>query len=137
MENNKKKYLSMLGLITISMFIIGASYAYFSVGTTNNFGTHTISGTMEDVGSVALTSTGNNISLNLSAADMMQGNSDIWYYGSEDGTPSTTFNPIKLADAIATGTGTYNCDYTINVTASGTNNMYTAFQEMSGKSAYQ
>ncbi len=72
MENNKKKYLSMLGLITISMFIIGASYAYFTVSTTNNFGTHTISGTMEDVGSVSLVSTGNNISLNLSAADMMQ-----------------------------------------------------------------
>ncbi len=66
-----KKFL-IVGIVVMLLIIIGASYAYFTVGTTNNFGTHTVSGTMEDVGSVSLVSTGNNISLNLSAADMMQ-----------------------------------------------------------------
>ncbi len=123
------------------LFIVGASYAYFSVGTTNNFGTHTISGTMEGVGSVSLVSTGNNISLNLSAADMMQEQYSKRYYGSTDGTPISTDNIddaiIKLADATVTGPGTYDCDYTMQITATGTNNMYTAFQGMSGKSNYQ
>ncbi len=138
-KNNKK--LLILGIVTILLFVVGASYAYFAVSTTNNFGTHTISGTMEDVGSVALTSTNNNISINLTAADMMQGSSDIYYYGSTDGTPLTNSDwpapLIKLADAIVTGSGYYDCNYTVSITASGTNNMYTAFQGMNGKSAGQ
>ncbi len=136
-DTRKRKMLLIIGIVVLLISVIGASYAYFTVSTTNNFGTHTISGTMEDVGSVALTSTGNNISLNLSAADMMQGNDDIYYFGSTDGTPNTSFNPIRLADATVTGSGYYDCDYTMQITATGTNNMYTAFQAMPGKSTEQ
>ncbi len=138
-DNNKSKKLLIIGMVSLLLFVVGASYAYFTVGTTNNFGTHTISGTMEGVGSVALTSTNNNISLNLTAVDMMQGNDDIYYSGTTDGTPATDDGEgiIKLADAIVVGSGTYDCDYTLSITASGTNNMYTVFQGMSGKSENQ
>ncbi len=135
MEINKKKYFSMLGLITISIFIIGASYAYFTVSTTNNFGTHTISGTMEDVGAVSLVSSGNNITLNLTAADMMRGGEAITYFGTTDGTPTDDRDDgiIELAHTTVTGPGYYDCDYTIQITASGTNSMYTAFQNFANK----
>ena len=76
------------------------------------------------------------MTLNVTAEQMMKGANDITYYASASGTTTTATSPV-IATASASGAGTYNCNYTLNVAATGTNNMYTAFQGMSTKSAGQ
>ena len=138
-EKNNKKVILSLGIV-LSVFIVlifSATYAYFSVNTTNNFGNTTIDATAESTGTVALNGTSASLRLDLSAADMMQGTGDITYWGTADGTPSTTQNIVTIGSTEVTGAGYFNCNYTLSVTATATNNMYTAFQGMTGKSEEQ
>lgn len=135
MDKLEKHNYVILGLIGLIIFtiVVGATYAYFAVGTTNNFGTQTISVEADDVGSVLLTKLQNNLSLNLSASDMMDKGSDVNYCASSTGTEvcseySSGWKTVAKIDL--TGTGVYKCDYTLNITATGTNNMYTRFQNM-------
>jgi len=58
----------------------------------------------------------------------MQNNQDIVYYATETGTPNIGENIITIGIATVTGDGTYNCDYTLEITKEGTNDMYDAFQ---------
>ncbi len=125
--NNEKKIIIIT--LTLLVLIVGASYAYFSVSTTNNFGTRTISGSLDSLGSVSLVGTNSNIALNLSAAEMMQSESGS-YWGTTTGIPSKNYNNIEIAHTSVNGPGTYNCTYELNVTQTnnGSKNMYTAYQ---------
>ena len=138
-EKDNKKVVLLVGIVLsiLVVLVFSATYAYFSVNTSNNFGNTTIDAAAESVGTVALNGNSANIRLNLSAVDMMKGENDITYWGTSDGTPSTTQNVVTIGSTEVTGAGYFNCTYTLNVTATGTNNMYTAFQGMSGKSTEQ
>ena len=137
-KNNKKAIITLVvGIGVLLVLIFSATFAYFSVTSRNNFGTKTITGTAEATGSVALNGTSTSLRLNLSGTDMMKGEDDITYWATSDGTPSTTQNIVTIGSTQVTGPGYYNCDYTLSVTGTGTNNMYTAFQGMSGKSTEQ
>ena len=137
-KNNKKAIITLVvGIGVLLVLIFSATFAYFSVTSRNNFGTKTITGTAEATGSVALNGTSTSLRLNLSGTDMMKGEDDITYWATSDGTPSTTQNVVTIGSTQVTGPGYYNCDYTLSVTGTGTNNMYTAFQGMSGKSTEQ
>ena len=138
-EKDNKSIIAyvLLALSIVIVMVLGSAYAYFSTGTTNNFGTTTIEGYADSVGSVTLVGTNANIRLNLSGSNMAQSANDITYWGTASGTPSTTQNVVTLGSTTVTGEGYYDCSYTLNVAASGTNNMYTAFQGMSGKSTEQ
>ena len=140
MEMDKKKFIipTIAAVLTLILLTAGATYAYFSVSTTNSFGTTTIEATADTVGSVALTG-GSNLTLHVTAEQMMQGANDITYYASASGTTTTETSPV-IATATVTGSGTYNCNYTLNIAASATsaaNNMYTKFQNMSTMSTGQ
>ncbi len=138
-SKNKRKALKYLLIVVIFLFllVIGATYAYFTVSGGNSFGTKTIGASAESAGTVILNGSQANLILHVTAPDMMNKGSDVTYWGTSDGTPSTTQNIVTLGSTQVTGTKTYNCSYTLNATASGTNNMYTAFQGMTGKSANQ
>ena len=128
-KNNKKAIITLVvGIGILFVLIFSATFAYFSVSSTNSFGSKTINATAEAIGSVALNGTNANLKLNLSAVNMMKASNDVKYWGTSDGTPSTTQNVVTIGSTQVTGVGTFNCNYTLSVTATGTNNMYTAFQ---------
>ncbi len=140
MENDKREKSIPYILIVLSaliILVIGSAYAYFATGTTNNFGTTTIEGYADSTGTVSLVGTNAQLSIHLSGVDMAQGQSDITYYATSNGTPSVTENSVVVGSTSVTGNNYYNCSYTLSATATGTNNMYTAFQGMTGKSAGQ
>jgi len=124
----------IISVATLILLTVGATYAYFNIGATNNFGTKTIKTSAESVGNVAL-STGTNLTLDLSAKDMMNQGSDLAYYASSDGT-TTTSTVEKIGTATVTGEGIYNCTYKLTMN-DNSNSMYDVFQGMSTKSAGQ
>ncbi len=137
-ENKKKAITSLLVVvITLVGLVISATYAYYGADTSNSFGTKTMTAGAETTGSVALNGTSATINLNLTNANMRKASSDITYWGVTSGDPVTTQNVVTIGSTSVSGSKTYNCSYSGSVTASGTNNMYTAFQSMSGKSANQ
>jgi len=135
MENSKKIIVpTIVAIVTLVMLTVGATYAYFTVSATNSFGTKTITATTPEIGSVAL-STGSNLSMTLTAAQMMKQSSDVTYYASASGA-TTTATTANIGTATVTGAGTFTCNYTLSVTDND-NSLYDAFQSMTGKSAGQ
>lgn len=127
---------TLIMIITFFVLIVGATYAYFSVSTSVSGGSSKIN-TIAETAGISTLRTGNNLSLNLTLVDMMKNNNDVTYYATVDGTPSTTENTEIIGVAEVDGNGIMNCSYELEVTTSGTNNMYTAFQNMSTKSTGQ
>lgn len=135
-ENKKIIIPTLIMVITLVMLVMGATYAYFSADYTIDSNTTKIESTIESVGIVSL-SAGTDLSLNISAVQMMQQTGDVEYYATESGTPSTSSNTVAIATADVEGNGTMSCDYQLKAALSGTNNMYTAFTNMSTKSQGQ
>lgn len=127
---------TLLMVITFFLLIVGATYAYFSVSTTSNSASSSVNTKAENVG-ISTLKTGNNLSLNLTLVDMMQSTNDITYYATLTGTPSTSEVSEVIGTAEVDGNGVMKCDYELIVNLSGTNNMYTAFKNMSTKSVGQ
>ncbi len=139
-ESKKRKAIVYLIIVVGVLFLLlgTATFAYFATNTSNNFGTKTITGTADATGSVVLVGTNASLYLNIGRSLMAQGANDTTYWAvTTNTTPSTTQNVVTVGSTQVTGAGYYNCSYTLNVAASGTNNMYTAFQGMSGKSTEQ
>ncbi len=136
METKKRLIIYLIIVImTLLLLVIGASYAYFSVTSTNSFGSKTISASAPEVGSVILTS-GSNLTMNITASQMMKKDIDISYYASSNGTVNLQTTPV-IAKAKVSGDGIYTCDYTLEISKSATNDLYTAFQGWSGKTEGQ
>ena len=138
-NNNKQRNVFIFGLVTLLLLVLGASYAYFAVTTVNNFGTSTINAQAGNIGTVTLNGNSAQLNMSLTALDMVQGNSDITYYASSSGKTTTpTEEVIGTASVSPTSdTNTYHCTYTLSVTHSGTNDMYTVFSGATNKSAGQ
>ena len=136
-ENNKKqKRLFIVGLVFLLLLVVGASYAYFAVTTINNFGTSTINAQAGNIGSVTLNGTNASLSMSLTAVDMVQGNDDITYYASSSGKTTTPTEEV-IGTASVTPTSDinyYHCTYTLNVTHTGSTDMYTVFSSAANKS---
>lgn len=143
MENKEKnvdakKVLipAIIAVVTLVILTVGATYAYFSVSSTSSgYTTRTVNAQAPDIGSVALTS-GTNLTMNLTASQMMLPANETTYYASSSGT-TTTATTENIGTAKVTGSGTFTCNYTLTVSASGTKNMYDTFQSMSNKSTGQ
>ena len=120
METKKIIVPTIVAIVTLVMLTVGATYAYFTVSSTNNFGTKTITATTPEIGSVAL-STGSNLYLNLSRVNMMSANQGTYYaVTSSTGAATTTETTATIATAKVTGAGTFTCNYTLNVAEEGT-----------------
>lgn len=123
METKKVIMPAIVAVLTLVTLVVGATYAYFTISTTNSFGTRTATATAESVGSVALAS-GNNLSLTVYRKDMMAQTATS-FYASGSSTAAT------LGTATVTGDGTYNCTYKINIYFAGT--MLTALDSLTTK----
>ena len=132
MENKKQRNLFIIGLFTIIVMVLSATYAYFSVGTTNLFGTSTINATADNVGNVILQGSNANLSMNLTAVDMMQQENNVTYYASSEGkTTDVTEETVGVATVSPNeDTNYYHCTYTLSVSQSytGDKNMYNIFK---------
>ena len=134
MDNKKILMPTIVAIVTLVMITVGATYAYFTVTATSNFGTKTITATTPDLGSVALAA-GKNLTMTLTATQMMKQSSDVTYYASENGA-TTTATTANIGTATVTGAGTFSCTYDLTITDND-NSLYDAFQSMSGKSTGQ
>ena len=114
MKNKKLTGSVLVAVITLVTLVIGATYAYFTVATTNSFGTRTATATAESVGTVAITA-GSDLSLTVTRAQMSKTNKGKIYYATGDNISSGTLGTVKV-----TGEGMYSCDYTMSITLSGT-----------------
>jgi len=119
MEMKKIIIPMVVAIATVILLTVGATYAYFAVGTSYESYTTNITASTPSVGSVALNA-GTSLSMNLTRAQMMLQSNDVTYYATSNGTPQTTSNPINIATTKVTGAGTFTCDYTLNVAYTGT-----------------
>ena len=130
--DSKQLKLTIVAVVTMIALIAGATYAYFYVGTTSNFGTSTINATADNVGSVILQGNNVNLTMDLTAADMAKGENDISYYASSEGKKLARTEEVVGTASLSptTDTNYYHCSYTLRVTQSytGDKNMYNIFK---------
>lgn len=119
---------TIFGIIALIFVTILTTYAFFTVSSTNDYTSSNMDVRTGSIGSIAFVS-GDNLSLSLTAPQMMRHSTNINYYASKDGTTTEEVSPI-IATANVTGEGKFNCHYKIRVAATGTRNMYEAFQGM-------
>ncbi len=136
MEFETKKIVvpTIIAIAVLGLLTVGATYAYFTFASNNNFKTPaTIKASTGALGSgVSLKKSANSdLSLNLSASQMLKQGNNVTYYASGSSTPKT------IATVSVAGAGTFNCTYTLEITKTATNDLYTKFQSMSTKSAGQ
>ena len=136
-DNNNKKVILLIGIVLsiLVVLVFSATYAYFSVNTSNNFGSSTIDTTAEGVGSIALSGTNANLLLSVSRTDMMRDESpnckgddcSKTYYASSSGK---TLTPTEetIGTIAVTGNGNFTCTYTLNITHTGTKDLYDTFK---------
>jgi len=128
MENNKKILVpTIVAVVTLVLLVFGATYAYFTIGSTNNFGTKDLSATVEDMaGAVVLSQETDTLSLNVTRTMMSKDNKWTAYYA------SGSYIPASIAKISVAGDGTYKCDYKVTVTKSSSspeNDLYKSFLE--------
>ena len=129
--DKKQKNLFIVAVVTMIAIVAGATYAYFSVGTTNLFGTSTINATADSMGTVIMQGTNANLTMSLSAVDMMRANDSITYYATTEGkTTDVSKKETVIARAYVspeTDTNMYHCTYNLNISHTGTKDMYYTF----------
>lgn len=126
-EKNKKKTLIAMGIgvLTLVLLTVGATFAYFTVNSTNQFGSLKMSASTGAIGGVTLTKVGDGLTLDVSAIDMLDDKVGTDYHasGSEE--------PAQMGKISVNGAGTYNCSYTLQITKSASseeNDLYNKFQ---------
>ncbi len=120
-DNKSKKVIlpTVIATLVLIVMVVGATYAYIQVTTTDNFKTRTISANVEPMGSVAIT--GSDLTMNLSRTQVFTPETDdVTYYLQQSDTEAST-SPASptIATITVTGDGTYTCNYTISVNATG------------------
>jgi len=115
MENKKVIIGLVVGVIALILLTIGATYAYFTFNSNNEFGTQIIDADIEELGSgVTLTNLNSELSLDIKVTDMLQDKVGTTYYASGSATPA------QIAKMSVDGAGTFSCSYTIEVKPSAT-----------------
>lgn len=123
---NKKLLLTGIAFLFFISLIIGATYAYVTISSTNSFGTKKVNTNLEAIDSISLT-TGSDLNLKLTLEQMSDKGEDVTYYASSNGT-TTTETSETIGKTIVTGNKKYNCDYTITVD-DNENSLYDVFQK--------
>ena len=125
-DNNRKFLPIIIGLITLLVFVIGATYAYYNVTSTNSFNTTTINAQADSNGAVTLTKTSSSLLLELDNANMAETGRDKMLYASTSGTV-TTENIETIAQTTIVDDNIYDCGYTLTISEDSIDSLYTAF----------
>ena len=135
MKDKKVIYALIGGIITLVILTVGATYAYFAVGTNSTFTNVNATMNLEAMDNrVILTKTEEKLNLSVTAMDMIESKTGISYYASGSEEPAT-IGIIK-----ATGEGNFKCTYKIKVSKSSTSeekDLYNKFQKMENRSEGQ
>lgn len=135
--NNKKVIISTIIMVIVLVFlIVGASYAYFT-STVSNDSKTTNANVNTSAASTATLVSKDNLSLNLTREQMMNKGKNVTYYATTTGNPSTSETNVIIGVASVSGQDKMECDYSLALSYSGTNNMITAFSNMADKSDNQ
>ncbi len=121
--NTKQKSLFLVGLFTLLIFIVGSTYAYFSIGINNTTTDSTVSGTTNKYGTASLTTNTSKLYLKFTSDEMSEDYKGTTYYANSDtaGTPLTTNPNYILATAsLQDGDLPLDCEYNFKVTATVT-----------------
>ena len=121
--NTKQKSLFLVGLFTLLIFIVGSTYAYFSIGINNTTTDSTVSGTTNKYGTASLTTNTSKLYLKFTNDEMSEDYKGTTYYANSDtaGTPLTTNPNYILATAsLQDGDLPLDCEYNFKVTATVT-----------------
>ena len=118
---NKKQKISLAtGLLTLLIFIIGATYAYFSIGINDTTTDSTVAGVTNKYGTASLTTNTSKLYLKITNDEMSEDYKGTTYYANSDssGTPLTTNPNYILATAKLTdGDLPLDCTYNFKVTS--------------------
>ncbi len=83
-ENKKKqKVMLLIGLVTLLIAVLGATYAYFQINTNNESSNTNITGSTPPKSLVTLKGVTSNLHLNISASDMSLANANKEYYATD------------------------------------------------------
>ena len=127
---NKKTIIGLVvGIVSMVILIVGAAYAYFSVSTIVNFNTAAVMYSVGDQSTIILNGTSTTLYLDVTGKDMIKRDNDLIYYGSNDGkTKEKTTEQIGIATPTdPNDPGIYYCEYTLNLSHTGDNDMYNMF----------
>ena len=86
-NKNKQKVAILIGLVTLLIAVLGATYAYFQISTNNESSNTTITGKTPPKSLVTLKQGTDNLHLNISASDMSYENRTKEYYGTDGDEP--------------------------------------------------
>mgnify|MGYP004673415553 CR=1 FL=1 len=121
---DKKQRISfIIGIFALLIFVIGATYAYFSIGTNNTTTDSSVVGTTNKYGTASLTTNTSKLYLKFTSDEMSEDYQGTTYYANSDsaGTPLTTNPNYVLATAsLADGDLPLDCEYNYKVTATVT-----------------
>ena len=84
-KNKKKQKIAILiGIVTLLIAVLGATYAYFQIDTNTESSNTKITGSTPDSSLVTLEGVTNNLHLNISASDMSLDKQGTEYYADDD-----------------------------------------------------
>ena len=126
MDKKNTILLTIIAVATLLVAVVGATFAYFSLAVTGDASTTQATVKADEVGTATLTSLQENLTLSLTAADMVQGLPEKTYYAVagdlDNGASHEDPTPIKIAQMTYSG-GTdgsnYVCPVQVEVTVSG------------------
>ena len=100
-NNEKKKQirLAIIGVVSLLLLTLGATYAYFLIDTDNSTSKSNIKGEFSKVGVATLVPGTSNLHINLKAEDMAEAKQGTEYYGDE-----LESNPYVLSEEEGTHT---------------------------------
>ena len=119
--NTKQKSLFLVGLFTLLIFVVGATYAYFSIGINNTTTNTSLGGTTNNYGTASLTTNTSKLYLKFTSDEMSEDYKGTTYFANSNssGTPLTKDPNYTLAIASLTdGDLAVDCTYNFKVTAS-------------------
>ena len=119
-SNTKQKSLFLVGLFTLLIFVVGATYAYFQIDINTSLTDSSISGVTNKYGTASLTTNTSKLYLKITNDEMSEDYKGTTYYANSEssGTPLTTNPNYILATAKLTdGDLPLDCTYNFKVTS--------------------
>ena len=119
MDKKNTMLLTVIAVATLLVAVVGATFAFFTASQTNNSGTSTITATTESLSTVFFKGEDSTLTLNTTTANFVDTGvaQDLW--ASSTGTPAGSAQYAEVGKVEIDGEGTYACDVTVKVTASG------------------
>ena len=131
LKGNKKAIIgTAIGIVSMLIIIVGATYAYWNAREAVNFNTSTITYETRENSLIVLNGTSALLTLGtITGPDMKWSPNDVVYYAGEEDKTKT---PTEVTVGIATygninDINTYRCQYTLTLTHSGTNDIIDKF----------